>query len=155
MKLQASAVVEVAKSREIVWEYCSKVEHVPDYVRGYGPIPGVAKAWNPGGVPTKLGVVRRLVMTDGVPLDEEITVFEAPRKFAYVLKGFRGAFSLLVSKAEGQWVFSPLGEGTRISWTFTAHLKSPLVLGIGYPLIKVFMQRSMEDALANIRRTLA
>ena len=99
----------------------------------------------------KKGAIRRLVMTDGVPLDEEFVEFEPPRKVHYKLKGFRGPLALIAKHCEGQWVFSPLGNGTRISWTFTAHLTSPLAAPAAIPVIKVFMKQAMETSLQALK----
>ncbi|MEI8256985.1 MAG: SRPBCC family protein, partial [Deltaproteobacteria bacterium] len=142
---------EIERDRETVWKLATGVDVLPDIILATGPIPGVRKAYVVGGGETRLGAVRRLVMTDGTPLDEEITAFEAPRKMAYTLKGFRGPLAAITERCEGQWVFSPLGSGTRVSWTFTAHLRSPLVAPAAALVLKVFMKRAMESSLAALR----
>ncbi len=151
MDIQTGAVIEIDRDREAVWKMATGVDALPDIIRALGPIPGIRKAYVIGGGETRLGAVRRLVMTDGTPLDEEITTFEAPRKLAYTLKGFRGPLAAITERCEGQWVFSPLGNGTRVSWTFTAHLRSPVLAPAGLLVLKVFMKRAMESSLSALK----
>lgn len=151
MDIQTHAVIEIDRDREALWKLATGVAVLPDIIRSRGPIPGIRKAYVVGGGETCLGVVRRLVMTDGTPLDEEITAFEAPRKLAYTLTGFRGAFAAITRRCDGQWVFSPLGHGTRVSWTFTVHLRSPLAAPAAMVVVKVFMKQAMESSLASLR----
>jgi hypothetical protein len=151
MKVSTRALVEVPRERDALFTYATDVANLPALFKKSGPIPGVERAWVLGNGPTKTGAVRRLIMTDGTPLDEHVLALEAPRRFHYRLKGFRGPFRALVKQAEGEWIFSPLGHGTRITWTFTAELTSPLVAGVAVPLVKVAMKRAMQECLDRIK----
>ena len=151
MEIQTNAVIEIDRDRESLWKLATDVDVLADIIVPVGLIPGVRKAYVVGGGDTRKGAIRRLVMTDGVPLDEEITDYEAPRKLAYKLTGFRGPLALITRQCRGQWVFSPLGVGTRVSWTFTAELTSPLALGAALPIIKVAMKRAMEASLLALK----
>jgi carbon monoxide dehydrogenase subunit G len=154
MKVSTRALVEIPCDREAVFHYATDVANVPTIFRKLGLIPGVERAWVLGNGPTTKGAVRRLLMSDGTPLDEQVLEMEAPRKFFYRLKGFRGTFRALVKQAEGEWIFSPLGHGTRITWTFTAELTSPLAATVAVPLVKGAMKRSMEESLHRIKAAL-
>jgi carbon monoxide dehydrogenase subunit G len=151
MEVSTSAVIEIERPREELFARLNDADELPNFILPKGPIPGIKKAYVVGGGELKKGAIRRLVMTDGVPLDEEFLEFEPPRKVHYALKGFRGPLSLIAKQCEGQWVFSPLGNGTRISWSFTAHLTSPLAAPAAIPVIKVFMKDAMETSLRALK----
>jgi hypothetical protein len=151
MEVSTSVVIEIERPREELFARLGSSDELPNFIVPKGPIPGIKKAYIVGGGELKQGAIRRLVMTDGVPLDEEFLAFEPPRKVHYRLKGFRGPLALIAKHCEGQWVFSPLGHGTRISWTFTAHLTSPVVAPAAIPLIKVFMKQAMEASLQTLK----
>jgi hypothetical protein len=151
MKVHTQAVAEYAVPREKLFEDATALESIGAIFKASGPIPGVERAWVVGGGGLKKGTLRRVVLTDGTPLDEELTDFEPPRKIAYRVKGFRGPFGLLVKHAHVQWIFSPIDIGTRISWRYEFELTSPAALPIALPLVKVAMKRFMDDTLANIR----
>ncbi len=152
MDVSTSVVIEIPAEREQLWKKLTDSETLPNIIVPRGIIPGVKKAYMVGGGEARKGSIRRLVMTDGTPLDEEFVDFEAPRKLRYTLKGFRTPLSLIAKTCEGQWVFSPLGHGmTRVSWTFTAHLTSPAAAPAALPVIKVFMKQAMQSSLAALK----
>lgn len=151
MRVSTRAVIEIERDREAVFAFATNVDNLPRWFRPVGPVAGVERAWVVGGGPTRKGVMRRWVLTDGTPLDEEVLEMEAPRKYVYRLKGYRGWMRALVKHCDGEWIFSPLGRGTRITWTCTAELTSPWVAGVAVPLVKVFMKRAMEDGLGRIK----
>jgi hypothetical protein len=151
MKIHTQAVAEYPVAREKLFEMATAIEALSSILKPLGPLPGVERAWVVGGGELKKGSLRRVVLTDGTPLDEELTDWEPPRKHAYTVKGFRGPFGLLVKKAHSQWIFSPIDIGTRISWRYEFELTSPAVLPVALPLVKVAMKRLMESTLANLR----
>ena len=151
MKVHTQSVAEYATPREQLFELANAGDSFAAIFRSAGPIPGVERAWVVGGGPVRQGTLRRVVLTDGTPLDEEVTDFEPPRKVAYTVKGFRGAFGLLVKHARAQWIFSPIDVGTRISWRYEFELTSPAVLPVVLPLVKVAMKGFMDQTLANLR----
>ncbi|MFO0562721.1 MAG: SRPBCC family protein [Polyangiales bacterium] len=151
MKIHTQAVAEYPVPREKLFEMATAIEQLSSVLKPEGPLPGVERAWIVGGGALKKGSIRRVVLTDGTPLDEEITDWEPPRKHAYNVKGFRGPFGLLVKGAHSQWIFSPIDVGTRISWRYEFELTSPAALPLALPLVKVAMKRMMESTLANLR----
>ena len=154
MKIFTQVVAEYPVPREVMFEKGTSVEALAAVLKPVGPIPGVDRAWIVGGGAPKQGSLRRVVLTDGTPLDEEITDWEPPRKHAYNVKGFRGPFGLLVKSAHSQWIYSPIDVGTRISWRYEFELTSPAALPAALPLVKVAMKRLMENTLANLRAQL-
>lgn len=151
MKIHTQAVAEYPVPREKLFEMATAIEHLSSVLKPEGLLPGVERAWVVGGGALKKGSIRRVVLTDRTPLDEEITDWEPPRKHAYDVKGFRGLFGLLVKGAHSQWIFSPIDVGTRISWRYEFELTSPAALPLALPLVKVAMKRMMESTLANLR----
>jgi hypothetical protein len=151
MKVHTLAVAEFPVTQEKLFEEATSLDALAAVLRPVGPLPGVERAWIIGGGPVQKGAVRRVILTDGTPLDEQITDWEPPRKHAYTVKGFRGPFGLLVKRAHSQWILSPLGEGTRISWRYEFELTSPAALPVALPLVKVAMRKLMDSTLANLR----
>jgi hypothetical protein len=151
MKIHTQAVAEYPVPREQLFVMATATESLASFLKPEGLIPGVERAWIVGGGAPKKGSIRRVVLTDGTPLDEEITDWEPPRKHAYDVKGFRGPFGLLVKGAHSQWIFSPIDVGTRISWRYEFELTSSAALPLALPLVKLAMRRMMDKSLAHLR----
>jgi hypothetical protein len=93
---------------------------------------------------------RRVAMTDGNVIEEELLVFERAVRHRYRWVNRPAApFSLLVRGGEGDWIFARAGDGTRIVWTYEFKLTTPFV----YPLAAAmlfFFRRWMEQGLARL-----
>lgn len=151
MQVSTRAIIEIEKPREAVFEYATAAENIPKYFRGAGPVPAVDRAHVLGNGPPKKGAVRRVVTANGMPLDEEITAHEPPRTHNYTIKGLRGPLRLLAKRIDAEMIFSPLGNGTRVTWTYNIVLTSPLALGPASLLARVFVKRALEQGLAHIK----
>jgi hypothetical protein len=151
MELSTEARIVVDRDLESVYAYVTNVNRLGEWVRRRGLIPGVERGTVVGGGRTEVGALRRLHMTDGSTLNEEILEMAPPRLFRYQLTGFGVPFRWLVRHAEGRWSFDPEGSGTRVTWRFTATLRSPAVLPLALPLVNGLMQNNMRAGLAQMR----
>jgi hypothetical protein len=151
MKIHTQALAEFPVPRDILFPFATSPEMLSKVIEAQGPIPGVERSWVVGGGETKQGTLRRVILTDGTPLDEEVLEFEVPRKHSYRVKGYRGVFASLVKSGEAQWIFSPIDIGTRIVWRYEYELTSPVALPVALPFVKVAFQRYMQAALTRLQ----
>ena len=155
MKLSAHAAVEIPRPVAEVFDFASSCEGLPRFIGSFGPIPGIARAEMVNGAAPKAGAERRIQMTDGSVVDEELIAYERPSRHRYRwLKPPAFPFSLVVRAGEGDWRFAPAGGGTRIDWDYTFELTSPLAWPFAAALMPVF-RRWMQRALQRARAVLA
>jgi hypothetical protein len=113
-----------------------------------GPIPGVTRAAMIDGAPPVPGTRRRLEMTDGTVVEEEIVDHRRPALHAYRwVHPPAPPFSLLVRTGDATWRFTPVADGTRIDWDYRLGLTSPLAWPLARPVAWLF-GRWMTRALA-------
>lgn len=150
MKLTARAWVEIPRDAGRVFDFTTSCEGFPRFIWAFGPIPGITRAEMVGGQPPKAGAERRIHMTDGDVIEEELLAYDRPSRHRYRwLKPPAFPFSLLVRNAEGDWRFTAANGGTRIEWDYTFELTSALVLPFAAPLMMVFrswMRRTLLRA---------
>jgi len=97
------------------------------------------------GSPDRNGVgAVRVLGSGGVNAIEEITEFDAPKRMVYRLVG--GAAPL--KNHQGELVFEPDGEGTRVTWRCRFDSKIP---GLGF-LMRAGISRMFARALAGLER---
>lgn len=102
-----------------------------DVLRPRGPFAGVTNVELHEGHTLATGAKRRISMTDGTVLEEVILDYDPPVRHRYGWEGgAKFPFSLLVQSGTGNWDFTKVEGGTRIVWTYTFGLTSPLA----YPL---------------------
>lgn len=102
--------------------------------RRYGPIPPIKQVQEQTGDWDAPGQTRKVLLTGGGSMREELTRLDAPRSFSYTLTDIRGPLAPLVSWVEGEWLFTPKGTGTEVTWRWTIHPRFQLAA----PLIPVF-----------------
>lgn len=129
----------------------SSTEELPRIFPGKGPIPGVVSATVEGGKPLAVGVTRKVKTNDGGELDETYIQFDAPTGYAYEMTKLKPPLSLMLKKATGTWRFSTEGEGTRVVWTYSCELLSPLTAPPAALVVKVFMKAAMNDCLMRLK----
>jgi hypothetical protein len=115
----------------------------------YGPLPAVVAVRNQTGAWDAAGQSRTLVLSDGSTVVERLTVVEPPRRFAYRLSDFTGAFGNLVAFAEAEWDFDASVVGTRIRWTYSYHAQ-PKRGWIVRVIVRVFWARYMKKVLPGL-----
>ena len=108
---------------------------LPTIFRGrYGPIPPIKQVRDQTGAWDAPGQTRRVLLAGGGSMREELTKVDPPRSFSYTLTDIRGPLAPLVSTVEGEWLFTPKGTGTEVTWRWTIHPRFQLAA----PLIPVF-----------------
>ena len=138
---------------EVVFDLGTPAEMLPRLFRGYGPIPGIAKAEIVGGGELKAGAIRRITNTDGSVIDEEIIELRRPEKHVYrLIRGFKFPFSLLVRGADSDWTFSAAGAGTRVAWRFSFVPTTPLVSPVVGLIARRFFRRAQAECLTNLKQ---
>ncbi|MFN8226764.1 MAG: SRPBCC family protein [Mycobacterium sp.] len=97
------------------------------FSRRYGPMGPIRAVHEydsePWGRP---GQVRSIVQAGGTTLREELTQVDDPTMFAYTLTRITGPLAPLVDHIDGQWMFTPVGTGTKVMWFWTVHPRSEL-----------------------------
>lgn len=124
----------------------------PAFFTGFGPIPAVLAIDVDG--PLQVGTRRRVHSADGSVLDETVTAFEAPRRHAYRLSGFRPPFAWLVRHADADWRFHPSPMGTDVEWTYRFEPTHPLAVLPARALLR-FMRAAMQRCLDAMSRAAA
>ena len=102
--------------------------------RRYGPIPPIKQVRDQTGAWDAPGQTRTVMLAGGGSMQEELTRVDPPRSFSYTLTDIRGLLAPLVSWVEGEWLFTPKGTGTEVTWRWTVHPRFHLAA----PLIPVF-----------------
>lgn len=156
MHLDAKLELTVAYRPEQVFDLVGDHRNFPRTIAKTLLVPGVVRSEPlPGSAESGVGSRRRLTLTDGTFMDEEVTAFERPVEHSYRwLKAPPMPIGLIVRSAEGSWHFAPEGSGTRIHWRYRFQLSSPLALPFALPLVAAFrswMGKSADRVQALLR----
>jgi hypothetical protein len=76
MQLRASATIEIARPREVVFDFSCACETYVKLFRPRGPIAGIAKAEMISGAPLAAGARRRIELSDGAVVEEDVLAFD-------------------------------------------------------------------------------
>jgi uncharacterized protein YndB with AHSA1/START domain len=153
MRQKAQVSVEIARPREQVFDAATDNRKLPRLMKKVGPIPGVTSVEMQGATdqPMAAGSRRRVTMSDGSIIGEEITVLSRPEAYAYRwLDRPAAPFNLLVRGAASDWKFSSAGGGTRIDWVYTFELTSALAYPLAWVATRLF-RRWMIAAMAELK----
>lgn len=112
----ASASALVAATPEVVFPRLRAHDPTRFYPR-WGVLPAVVEVRGQTGDWDAVGQTRTLVLSDGGTVTETLTSAESPL-FAYDLSRFTGVFGHLVVGARAKWRVTPVGDGSRIDWTY-------------------------------------
>jgi hypothetical protein len=93
--------------------------------RRYGILPPISRMGQEGNWGT-VGQTRTLAFRGGGSLRETLTNVDRPRSWSYTLSDFTGPLAALLSQIEGEFMFSPAGTGTRITWRYIVRARSSL-----------------------------
>jgi len=133
-----------------VFDFSVDCQNFPKYVHKTGIIPGVERVEPEGEDPLAPGSRRRVHMTDGSSMVEELTACERPSRHAYRWASLPAVpFRWMVRAAEAHLRFMPTATGTRITWDYAFTLTTPLL----YPvtaLVLVLFEKWMDAAMANL-----
>ncbi len=116
--------------------------------RWYGPIPPIKEVVGQTGEWDAVGQSRTVVLVGGGSMREELTRMDPPRSFAYILSDIKGPLAPLVGRVEGEWIFEPVGTGTKVTWRWTIHPRSALAaaaLPVFGRLWRGYARQSLEE----------
>ncbi len=131
------------------------VEPLPRvFSRRYGAFAAIREVRDQtGDVWGTVGQSRRIVLTDGGAVTEQLTTVERPTAFGYHLSEFKGPLKMLVASIEGEWRFEPAGTGTRITWSWVIEPASA-VGRYSLPLLGRLWRGYARQALEEIEQIL-
>jgi hypothetical protein len=137
MKIRLDAEIQIAADAESLFDLVNDPDAAPRIYAQHGPIPGVTALRYDGDGRPRLDAVRQVLTADGNVLEEQLVVFDRPRAHSYTLTGFKPPFSLLVRGGFAEWTFTeiPGAAATRVHWTYTFTLPTPL----SWPLAALFL----------------
>jgi uncharacterized protein YndB with AHSA1/START domain len=151
MEITVDASVQVPHPPRRVYDFAVACDNLARFLGPLGPVPGVTAIDMLDGALPAAGARRRVSMTDGASLVEDILELTPPARHRYRWTGGpRPPFSLLVRSGEGDWTFSPDTGGTAVRWTYRFVLTTPLV----YPFALLAMlafRRWMQASLERMR----
>jgi hypothetical protein len=119
--------------------------------RWYGPIGPVKEVRDQTGEWEAPGQTRVVMLTPSGSMREELTSVDPPHSFGYALTGITGPLGLVVGRADGQWVFTPSGPATTVTWRWNIHARSALaapLLPVLGRLWKGYARQSLETLSA-------
>jgi len=155
MNISTSASIVVPKPLQEVFDFCCRNETYERHLRPRLPVAGVERSEFFDGHTLKSGDHRRITLTDGSVLDEEILDYAPPTLHRYRwAKGLKGPFALLVRSGTGTWTFTDVNGGTRIDWGYAFELKSPLAYPVALPVMPLF-RAWLAQSLRSIRDELS
>jgi len=154
MHVSARAEEHVSRPPEQVFDFATACETFPKVLLPLGPVAGIAHADLLDGDGLRTGARRRIVLTDGSIIDEEVLAFERPTRHRYRwLNPPPAPFAWIVRGGEGDWTFTSFRDGTTIVWIYRFELTSPIVYPIA-ALVVVLFRRWMARGLAKVRAQL-
>lgn len=154
MRIETSAEIEVAKPPELVFDFAVACESFPRVLLPLWPVPGITGAEMLDGAEPKPGARRRIQLSDGSSVEEELLAFDRPIRHRYRwTEPPAPPLGWLVRSGEGDWTFTPSSRGTRIRWTYRFEPSSALAAPLALPIVPLF-RRWMSRGLARIRDAL-
>lgn len=125
------------------------------FSRWYGPIAPVKAVREQTGEWSSVGQTRTVLQVGGGSMREELTVVDAPDLFGYTLSGLTGPLAPLVDHIEGQWLFAPVGTGTKVTWRWSVHPTSAaasLAMPAFAALWRGYARQGLEQLSADLLR---
>lgn len=155
MQVQSRAEIILPGLPEQTFDVAVAAEMLPRILVPSGILPGVQSAEIEGGGPLRTGARRRVTMSDGSIVVEEIVAHDPPRSHRYRwLTKPKQPLPLVVREAVALWTFEASGPGTRLVWTYTFELTSPLAAAAGR-LFAWRFEHWMADALKRLRAVMS
>ncbi|MGV9709585.1 SRPBCC family protein [Gordonia sp. NPDC003424] len=120
---------------------------LPDiFRRWYGPIGPVRSATADDGASWgRVGQTRTVVQVGGSSMRETLTTIDPPHRFAYTLNDITGPLAPLIDHVDGEWLFTPAGTGTDVTWTW--HVTPTQVGAVTLPVFERLWSGYARQAL--------
>lgn len=155
MKINAQVELSVPYPQAQVFDAVVHVD-VPAVFRGRGLVAAVQAVAHQQGDWNQVGERRQIVLADGGSLWEEITAYDEPQRFDYVLTDIKGALALLVSKVEGEWHYQRQAQtpteatSTRIIWCYHFVPRNVFIAPISWLFVRLIWMPYMRQVMAAI-----
>lgn len=150
-RVTTTAHIEIESSLTHVFDITTGADTLPQYFHGDGPFPGVVRVEMANGARPHTGTIRKLVMTDGSEIEEEVVQYMRPLRFIYQIKsGLRGPFARLVSGIVSDWTFIPYQGTVGVTYEVHFHATSLMAYPVVLWLARFYFRRVQEDALQRI-----
>jgi hypothetical protein len=154
MNISTSTSIVIPRPRPEVFAFACDNGTYERNLRPRGLIAGIDKAKMVEGQVLEQGAWRRITMTDGSVLKEQVLDYDPPTRHRYRwTEGVKPPFSFLVRSGTGCWDFSEVDGGTRIEWSYVFELKSPLaypLLLLVVPLFRGWQKQGLEAMRAEL-----
>jgi uncharacterized protein YndB with AHSA1/START domain len=148
MPIHVRAEVSIARPPSEVFRVAAEdAKSLALYFRGIPPlIPGIVEARFPEEGAPRPGMLRHVKLSDGSRVVERLLAFEAPRLHRYDMAEMQRLQKLLLTNMQGEWTFSPEGEGCRVVWDYSFFEKSAVTRPVVWLVAKLF-RRAMQNCL--------
>ncbi|MEI7447551.1 MAG: SRPBCC family protein [Burkholderiales bacterium] len=160
----ASSVPVVAITRSMLlptdparaFAFIAAEDVLPKVLTGYGPLPAVVRTSDHTGPWDVPGSARIVHLADGSTVREQVTLVDAPGRFAYRVWDFgHPVIAALATQGRGDWTFTAVDGGTRVDWTYAFDAKGTAASVPLRALVAVLWRGYMDTCLENARRALA
>jgi uncharacterized protein YndB with AHSA1/START domain len=150
MKVTLRSQVHIDSSPEDVFDVAADYRSFSRFIHKLAVIPGAITGEMLDGAQPGVGARRRLAMSDGTTVDEEVLTFERGKEHRYRwVNPPAPPFSLLVNAGEARWTFDRSGHGTKVVWTYELTLTSPLAYPLALP-VQFLFKRWMDQGLLRL-----
>ncbi|MBJ7458856.1 MAG: hypothetical protein JHD02_06710 [Thermoleophilaceae bacterium] len=113
-------------------------------------IPAVVAVREQTGNWDAVGQTRKIDLADGSRTGEIINSCDRPALFTYTVGPFSGPVGKLVDRAEGEFKFEPMSDGTYVRWTYVWHPR-PGGAPIVWVLSKIWRIYARRSILALVK----
>lgn len=139
-----------------VFAFITAEDVLPKVLTGYGPLPAVVRTSGNTGPWNQPGSTRVVHLADGTTAQEQVTRYAAPSTFAYRVWDFGNpVVKRLATQARGEWIFEPVAEGTKVTWTYTFTARNAAAALPLSGITQILWRGYMDVCLENSRRLLA
>ncbi len=142
----------IAEKPEVIFKFIAAEDVLPKVLTGYGPLPAVLRTSENTGPWTTPGSARLIHLADKSTVREQLTHYEPSQRFAYRVWEFGNPIiRSLATEARGEWTFTNVPEGTRVTWTYTFTAKNAATAlplsGITQLLWRGYMNVCLENTV--------
>lgn len=135
---------------EAVFAFIAAEDVLPKVLTGYGPLAAVVATSDHTGPWDQVGSARVVHLADGSTAREQVTLLEAPRRFAYRVWDFSNPIiKALATEARGHWTFVAAAQGTQVTWTYTFVAKNAVTAVPLSAIAQVLWRGYMDVCLEN------
>ena len=141
---------------EAVFAFITAEDVLPKVLTGYGPLPSVVQTSGQTGPWDRVGSAKVVHLADGGTAQEQVMLFEAPRRFAYRVWDISNPIiKTLATEARGDWRFVAVAQDTQVTWTYTFVAKNAISAIPLSLIVQVLWRGYMDVCLKNAIRLMA